>query len=189
MGTLFYIIGAILKAHPPDIDATNPALASRVTASLLYIYACFYSWGWGPLPWVYVSEIFPTRTRHYGLTTGIASHWLWSKSCGDFHSVPHPPHTGFCRFHRDKIHTPNNFQPRLQNLCNVRDCQHRSYGYFFIVRQGMLPSSAGKLTVLYDIASFLRPRAGVWRRWISSLGRSPQMNAMPILSEVSPMWW
>ena len=135
-----------------------------------------------------------TSYHHIGLsTTGIASHWLWSKSCGDFHSVPHPPHTGFCRFHRDKIHTPNNFQPRLQNLYNVRDCQHRSNGYFFIVCRGPLPPCATRLTVLYDIASFLRPRAGVWRRWISSLDRSLQKNAVPILrslSEVSgPLWW
>lgn len=34
--------------------------------------------GWGPLPWVYVSDIFPTRTRHYGLALASASQWLWN---------------------------------------------------------------------------------------------------------------
>ena len=33
----------------------------------------------GPLPWVYVADIFPTRTRHYGLAVASASQWLWSK--------------------------------------------------------------------------------------------------------------
>ena len=83
MGTLFYIIAAILKTHPPEVNATSPAPASRAMAGLLYIYVCFYSWGWGPLPWVYVSDIFPTRTRHYGLATASASQWLWSKSCSE----------------------------------------------------------------------------------------------------------
>ena len=33
----------------------------------------------GPLPWVYVADIFPTRTRHYGLAVASASQWLWSE--------------------------------------------------------------------------------------------------------------
>ena len=47
-------------------------------AAMLYIYVCFYSMGWGPLPWVYVADIFPTRTRHYGLATASASQWLFN---------------------------------------------------------------------------------------------------------------
>jgi len=47
-------------------------------AAMIYIYVCFYSMGWGPLPWVYVSDIFPTRTRHYGLAVASSSQWLWN---------------------------------------------------------------------------------------------------------------
>ncbi|KAF8151347.1 general substrate transporter [Crassisporium funariophilum] len=83
MGTLFFIIGAILKTHPPPaVDANHasadPPPASKAMAAMLYIYVCFYSMGWGPLPWVYVSDIFPTRTRHYGLALASASQWLWN---------------------------------------------------------------------------------------------------------------
>ncbi|KAF8068086.1 general substrate transporter [Lyophyllum atratum] len=83
MGTLFYIIGAILKTHPPPpvINGQappDPPPASKAMAGLLYIYVCFYSMGWGPLPWVYVSDIFPTRTRHYGLALASSSQWLWN---------------------------------------------------------------------------------------------------------------
>lgn len=90
MGTLFFIIGAILKTHPPRRPtnlaeaAASPPPASQAMAAMLYIYVCFYSMGWGPLPWVYVSDIFPTRTRHYGLATASASQWLWSESCFTF---------------------------------------------------------------------------------------------------------
>ncbi|KAF8183657.1 general substrate transporter [Pholiota molesta] len=83
MGTLFFIIGAILKTHPPPATdanhaASNPPAASKAMAAMLYIYVAFYSMGWGPLPWVYVSDIFPTRTRHYGLALASASQWLWN---------------------------------------------------------------------------------------------------------------
>ncbi|KAL1658512.1 general substrate transporter [Schizophyllum commune] len=85
MGTLFFIIGAILKTHPPpatsasdDSNVGTPSQASRAMAAMLYIYVCFYSMGWGPLPWLYVSEIFPTRTRHYGMSVASASQWLFN---------------------------------------------------------------------------------------------------------------
>ena len=102
MGTLFYIIGAILKTHPPSVNPNltdpSPPPASQAMAAMLYVYVCFYSMGWGnqnniyyrqfsclliilsigPLPSVYVSDIFPTRTRHYGLSLASASQWLWS---------------------------------------------------------------------------------------------------------------
>ena len=79
MGTLFFIVGAILKTHPPPkIAPPDPPVASKAMAAMLYIYVCFYSMGWGPLPWVYCSDIFSTRTRHYGLATASASQWLFS---------------------------------------------------------------------------------------------------------------
>jgi hypothetical protein len=81
MGVLFFIVGAILKTHPPPTglpEGASPPAASQAMAAMLYIYVCFYSMGWGPLPWVYVADIFPTRTRHYGLATASASQWLFN---------------------------------------------------------------------------------------------------------------
>ena len=81
MGTLFYIVGSILKTHPPSSSlpaGASPPPASKAMAAMLYIYVAFYSMGWGPLPWVYSSDIFPTRTRHYGLSTASGSQWLWN---------------------------------------------------------------------------------------------------------------
>ncbi|KAJ7217322.1 general substrate transporter [Mycena pura] len=83
MGTCFFIIGAILKTHPPPATGANsvvanPPPASKAMAAMLYIYVCFYSMGWGPLPWVYCADIFPTRTRHYGMAVASASQWLWN---------------------------------------------------------------------------------------------------------------
>jgi hypothetical protein len=93
MGSLFFVIGAILKTHPPPVTdpkvaAPAPSPAAQGMAGVLYIYVCFYSMGWGPLPWVYVSDIFPTRTRHYGLATASSSQWLWSELPLDYFPPP-----------------------------------------------------------------------------------------------------
>ena len=52
MGTLFCIIGAILKTHPPSPlvngqPPPSPPPASQAMAATLYIYVLFYSIGWG----------------------------------------------------------------------------------------------------------------------------------------------
>ncbi|KAJ8596248.1 general substrate transporter [Rhizopogon salebrosus TDB-379] len=83
MGITFFIIGAILKVYPvvvpqPGQPTLPPAPSSKAMAAMLYVYVCVYSMGWGPLPFVYVSDIFPTRTRHYGLAMSSASMWLWN---------------------------------------------------------------------------------------------------------------
>jgi sugar porter (SP) family MFS transporter len=79
MGTLFFMIGAILKTHPPVATVNGPiSQASQAMAGLLYIYVCFYSLGWGPVPWIYVADIFPTRTRHYGLSVASGTQWFFN---------------------------------------------------------------------------------------------------------------
>ncbi|KAJ6478097.1 general substrate transporter [Mycena vitilis] len=81
MGICFFIIGAILKTHPPPATSANtvvadPPAASKGMAAVLYFYVLFYSLGWGAP--VYCADIFPTRTRHYGMAVASASQWLWN---------------------------------------------------------------------------------------------------------------
>lgn len=80
MGILFYILGALLKTYPPDVNATSPSSASKGMAGLLYIYCIAYSFGWGPVPWVVVSEIFNNRTRAHGVAFASATQWLFNFS-------------------------------------------------------------------------------------------------------------
>ena len=54
----FFIIGALLKEFPPPTGLpsnANPPPASKAMAAMLYLYVCFYSMGWGPLPCVFPS--------------------------------------------------------------------------------------------------------------------------------------
>ncbi|KAJ7574894.1 general substrate transporter [Mycena floridula] len=79
MGTCFFIIGAILKTLPPSTtNVVSPAPGSRAMAAMLYLHVCFYSMGWGPVPWVYAGDIFPTRTRHHAFALISAWQSLWN---------------------------------------------------------------------------------------------------------------
>jgi len=139
MGTLFFIIGAILKTHPPPATnssgagaGSSPNSASQGMAAMLYIYVVFYSMGWGPLPWVYVSDIFPTRTRHYGMALASASQWLWSE-----YQVFSPGHqrgaNEYERLCRVQGYAVDDYRPRFQDLYDVCRRQHwRDVCFLFV---------------------------------------------------------
>ncbi|KAG9124638.1 hypothetical protein FRC07_010822 [Ceratobasidium sp. 392] len=70
---LFFILGAILKTRPPHGGPIQPA--SIAMMALLYLYVIIYSFGMGPLPWVYSSEIYPLRIRELGQMWFTALTW------------------------------------------------------------------------------------------------------------------
>lgn len=67
MSASMFIIGAVLATHPPDTKNTKVSSASIGMVVMIYLYVIGYSASWGPTPWVFVSEIFPTRLRAYGV--------------------------------------------------------------------------------------------------------------------------
>lgn len=67
----------VLKTHPaPAIPHTTSS--GIATIALIYLFVIAYNFSWGPLPWPYVAEIFPTRTREPGIAVGVASQWLFN---------------------------------------------------------------------------------------------------------------
>lgn len=149
MGTLFFIVGAIDRTHPPPVPAPgttpNPPVASKAMAAMLYIYVCFYSMGWGPLPWVYVSDIFPTRTRHYGLALASASQWLFSV----YFSIPMLLSSlhlyVLARLCGSQGHTFTGDRSRLQTILYVWHHQHRWNGSLLLVSLRQLYSPPSSL--------------------------------------------
>ena len=76
---MMFIIGAVLKTHPPNTKNLNVVShASIAMVVMIYLYVIGYSASWGPIPWVYLSEIFPTRLRSYGVGMGAATQWLFN---------------------------------------------------------------------------------------------------------------
>lgn len=68
---------AVLKTHPAPGDATITS-AGIATIALIYLFVIAYNFSWGPLPWPYVAEIFPTRIREPGIGLGVATQWLFN---------------------------------------------------------------------------------------------------------------
>jgi MFS family permease len=77
MMTMMFIIGGVLHTHPPT-DVNKVSSASIAMVVMIYLYVIGYSASWGPIPWVYLSEIFPTRLRSYGVAMGAATQWLFN---------------------------------------------------------------------------------------------------------------
>ncbi|KAK5706667.1 hypothetical protein LTR97_001657 [Elasticomyces elasticus] len=68
---------AVLKTHPAPADA-RVTPSGIATIALIYLFVIAYNFSWGPLPWPYVSELFPTRIREPGIAVGVASQWLFN---------------------------------------------------------------------------------------------------------------
>ncbi|KAL1964529.1 hypothetical protein VTN77DRAFT_6826 [Rasamsonia byssochlamydoides] len=78
MASMMFIIGAVLATHPPNTNSDTVSHASIAMVTMIYLYVIGYSASWGPTPWVYLSEIFPTRLRAYGVGVGAATQWLFN---------------------------------------------------------------------------------------------------------------
>ncbi|KAF7887138.1 uncharacterized protein EAF02_003785 [Botrytis sinoallii] len=76
MMAMMFILSAVLVTHPPDTKSTTVAPASIAMVVMIYLFVIGYSASWGPIPWVYVSEIFPTRLRSYGVGLAATTQWL-----------------------------------------------------------------------------------------------------------------
>ncbi|KAL7934980.1 general substrate transporter [Trichoderma chlorosporum] len=76
MGTYMFIISVLTQRYPPAGTGTltPPAIASL---TMIFLEAMTFNISWGPIPWLYMSEIFPTRVREGGIAVGAATQWLF----------------------------------------------------------------------------------------------------------------
>lgn len=68
---------AVVKNKPPPGEG-KVTPSGIATIALIYMFVIAYNLSWGPLPWPYVSEIFPTRIREAGIAVGVSSQWLFN---------------------------------------------------------------------------------------------------------------
>ncbi|KAJ5247153.1 general substrate transporter [Penicillium chermesinum] len=87
MASMMFIIGSVLATHPPNPDSNVVSRASIAMVTMIYLYVIGYSFSWGPTPWVYIGEIFPTRLRSYGVGVGSVTQWLFNFVVTEF--TPH----------------------------------------------------------------------------------------------------
>ncbi|OOQ86537.1 MFS quinate transporter [Penicillium brasilianum] len=79
------LITALIVDYIPTQSATSVTAAGRATVAMIYLDIMIYNCSWGPLPWAYVPEIFPTRIRALGLAVSMLAHWA-SSFCFSFAS-------------------------------------------------------------------------------------------------------
>ena len=81
MGSFMLIIACVMATHPvTQGGASAHGTSSAGIAMILMVYceAFCFNMSWGPLPWLYVGEIFSSRTREVGVATGAASQWIFN---------------------------------------------------------------------------------------------------------------
>ncbi|KAI9739923.1 MAG: hypothetical protein M1818_004979 [Claussenomyces sp. TS43310] len=84
MGTFMLIIAVLNATNPPSKKVTPSAIAAII---MTYCEAASYNMSWGPVSWLYLGEIFPTRLREIGIAIGSASQWLFNFALSEI--TPH----------------------------------------------------------------------------------------------------
>ncbi|KAL4882270.1 general substrate transporter [Aspergillus karnatakaensis] len=78
MGALMLIVAILSKTFTPDPEATGISAATAASIAMIYLEAASFNMSWGPVPWLYMSEIFPTRIREIGIAVGTSTQWLFN---------------------------------------------------------------------------------------------------------------
>lgn len=104
MGCAMLYVGLYVRIKPPVKGADIPG-AGYMALVCIYLFAGFFQAGWGPVPWIYVSEIPTARLRGVNVALGAATQWvcdqifsfvLISKLCGSFSTLSWPAQSRIC---------------------------------------------------------------------------------------------
>ncbi|SJX65845.1 probable quinate permease [Sporisorium reilianum f. sp. reilianum] len=75
---MYYIAAYIAIAKPALHKKSSIDGPGASALAFFYIWTCFYSFGWNPLPWVYGSEAFDNTSRPVAQIFMAASNWLYN---------------------------------------------------------------------------------------------------------------
>ncbi|KAF3928975.1 hypothetical protein ABW19_dt0201388 [Dactylella cylindrospora] len=77
MGLCMFYIGGYICADPPRPGQGVPP-AGYVALVCIFIFAALFQFGWGPVCWIYASEIPTTRLRGINVSFAAATQWLFN---------------------------------------------------------------------------------------------------------------
>ncbi|KAI2786088.1 hypothetical protein POX_h09855 [Penicillium oxalicum] len=76
MSACFVIVAVVNNTTPkPQQEVTASGIA---TVAMIFLTNSIYQFSWGPLPWPYTTEIFPSRIREIGSSVAVATQWLFN---------------------------------------------------------------------------------------------------------------
>ncbi|CRG91365.1 putative quinate permease [Talaromyces islandicus] len=70
-------IGLYVRISPP-VTGEPVSPAGYVALVCIFLFAAFFQFGWGPVCWIYVSEIPTARLRSLNVAFGAATQWLFN---------------------------------------------------------------------------------------------------------------
>lgn len=163
MGSFMLCIAIIVATHPPSVTATGIAPAGIAAIIMTYAEAASYNLSWGPLPWLYLGEIFSNRTREIGVALGAASQWLFNFAMSQM--TPH---------------AIENIGWRTFLIFCIINYAIVVYSYFFLKEVGAFTHLFLAIEIFAD--TFFRPKDAPLRRWRVCLdmdrGRKSSMPKM-----------
>ena len=77
MGIAMFYLAFYVRFDPPSTNAAVPP-AGYVALVMVYIIAVLFQLGWGPVSWIYVSEIPTSRLRGLNVAMAAATQWLFN---------------------------------------------------------------------------------------------------------------
>ncbi|CAM1510822.1 Fc.00g083350.m01.CDS01 [Cosmosporella sp. VM-42] len=69
-------LGFYVRFGPKIVENDSPPPAGIAALAMVYIFAAAFNSGWGPVAWVYVSEIPTNRLRAYNVALASLTHWV-----------------------------------------------------------------------------------------------------------------
>lgn len=78
MGSFMLAIDVIVVTHPPSSSNSHVDSASIAAIAMVYCESALYDMCWGPVSWLYLGDIFPTRIREFVIAIGAAAQWLFN---------------------------------------------------------------------------------------------------------------
>ena len=76
-GCAMYYIGIYVRVAPPKEGFPVPP-AGYMAIVAIFLFAGFFQFGWGPVCWIYVSEIPTARLRALNVALAAATQWLFN---------------------------------------------------------------------------------------------------------------
>ncbi|RJE23707.1 MFS quinate transporter [Aspergillus sclerotialis] len=70
-------IGLYVRIAPPK-EGESVIPAGYVALVCIFLFAAFFQFGWGPVCWIYISEIPTARLRSLNVAFGAATQWLFN---------------------------------------------------------------------------------------------------------------
>merc|ERR1719471_1046608 len=80
-GTYFYLKEDTTKAHTVGInliEKSENVLPGWIPLMALMIYVVSFSLGFGPIPWLMMGEVFPSRIRGAAASIATALNWAFT---------------------------------------------------------------------------------------------------------------